>query len=327
MTGDGLPFSGERGGVGANDVEEGVEERRGFAFVPDGAELDGVGVGGDDADQLVVIGGVGFEHERDAVAGGNAADEAFARRRGGPEPGREAAEAAELGEEGAVAGRLLLVERHPGVVGEIGEIELLVAHARMRGGHDDHEARAENIERLELAEATEDVAHDEAEVSAAGAQRGELIGEAPVVEGDFHTRELAVKFGDDAGDELAAEAPVVADDELAAGAAGGIARGGDGDVDLREDLAGVGIERAARVGELHAPLALEERRAELVFERADLAAKRGLGDAQELGGAAEVEQFGDGFEVAKVAELHVARRKVEGGRAGAMGSGGWGMKI
>lgn len=284
----------------ADEVEKRVEQAGGFAAVPDGAEFEGLDVEGEDADELIVVGGVGLEGDGDAVAGGDAADEAFGRGGGFFDGGGEAAESAELIEKRAIAGRLLFVEDDPGFGGEVGEADGFFAGARVLLRDDGHDASAHHGEDFELAGAAEDGAGDEAEMGAARADGSELIMGAQVAQADFDLGEAAVKLGNDAGDELATEAPVVTDDEFTAEAAGGLAGSGGGDVDLRENFAGVGEEDASGIGELHRVIAVEEGRAEVLLECADLPAERGLGDAELLGGAAEVEQLGDGLEVAEM---------------------------
>ncbi|MCY1178974.1 hypothetical protein D9M73_193490 [compost metagenome] len=49
---------------------------------------------------------------------------------------------------------------------------------------------------------------------------------------------------------------------------------------------------------------LEQARADLLFQRLDLLAQRWLGDAQHLCGAAEMQFFGDGDEVAQMTQFH-----------------------
>ena len=66
-----------------------------------------------------------------------------------------------------------------------------------------------------------------------------------------------------------------------------------------EDLLGGGQELAARGRQHHAARdALEQRDAELVLERLDLRAHRGLADVQPLGGARQMTELGDGSEAA-----------------------------
>jgi hypothetical protein len=74
---------------------------------------------------------------------------------------------------------------------------------------------------------------------------------------------------------------------------------------LRERESCLGEKRAAGSGEGNASRhTLEQRRPELALEVADLPTQWRLRDVQPLGGAAEVQFFGDGDEVAEVAELH-----------------------
>jgi hypothetical protein len=50
--------------------------------------------------------------------------------------------------------------------------------------------------------------------------------------------------------------------------------------------------------------AVEQLDTELFFELADLVRQRRLGDVQAFGGACEIQGFGDGIEVADVAQFH-----------------------
>lgn len=64
-------------------------------------------------------------------------------------------------------------------------------------------------------------------------------------------------------------------------------------------------EHRAGFGEFHAALGAQEKaRAELLFERLDLLAQGGLGDAQLFRRAREVQFFGRGDEVTELAEIH-----------------------
>ena len=77
---------------------------------------------------------------------------------------------------------------------------------------------------------------------------------------------------------------------------------------LGECEARFGEKRAPRRGELHAASdALEQRRADLALEVADLTGERRLRDVEPRGSAAEVELFGDGNEVPEVAEFHTRK--------------------
>src|SRR5262245_38364040 len=72
-----------------------------------------------------------------------------------------------------------------------------------------------------------------------------------------------------------------------------------------QDLAGLIEEQSSGVGELHLALRTEEQlHLELLLETQDLLTQRRLGDVESGGGAAEVQFFGHGDEVAQVAELH-----------------------
>ena len=68
---------------------------------------------------------------------------------------------------------------------------------------------------------------------------------------------------------------------------------------LRERLAGFLEEQPAGVGKRYVAVgALEQAHPELVFQRLNLLTERRLGDAQQLRGAAEMQLFGNGYEVA-----------------------------
>ena len=63
----------------------------------------------------------------------------------------------------------------------------------------------------------------------------------------------------------------------------------------------------ARGGERHSRRgALEQRHAQVFFERLDLPRQRGLAQMQGLGGAREMAELGDGDERLKVIELHIS---------------------
>lgn len=84
----------------------------------------------------------------------------------------------------------------------------------------------------------------------------------------------------------------------------GVTRGGDG----RQDRPRVAEEALAGGEQADAPRGpLEQRRAELVLEAADLAAERRLRDVQATRGAADVLLLGDGDEVAQLGEAHAPR--------------------
>src|SRR5678810_4216 len=67
-----------------------------------------------------------------------------------------------------------------------------------------------------------------------------------------------------------------------------------------------GEKRPPRRGELHtAGDALEQRRADLALEVADLPRERWLRDVESGGSSTEVKLFGDGDEIPEVAEFHL----------------------
>jgi len=80
-------------------------------------------------------------------------------------------------------------------------------------------------------------------------------------------------------------------------------------INRRKDCAGVIEEHAPCRQECHAPWrALEELRADLVFERSDVPADRRLRDVQALGRAPDVALFGNSDEVADLRKAHVGDR-------------------
>ena len=76
-------------------------------------------------------------------------------------------------------------------------------------------------------------------------------------------------------------------------------------VDLRQHQAGFHEEQAPSLAQLDPTIgALEQPRADLLFQRLDLLAQGRLGDPQNLGGPAEMQLFSHGDEVAQVAQFH-----------------------
>lgn len=226
------------------------------------------------------------------------------------EVGGKAGEAAGLGDVGVVAVGAVAVEADPRFVAKLPQRHAAAAGEPVAGADDDLYFERGDGEELEIAARGDLLAGQEAEVGAVRAQGGELAVERLVGELDLDARVARAEFGNRGGDEVGGEAPIVADDELAAGAAGGVLDGGDGEIDLGEDLAGVDVEGAAGVGELDADaVAIEEPGAELLLEGADLAAERGLGDVQPLGGAAEVQLLRHRLKIAQVAQFHARKPK------------------
>ena len=88
----------------------------------------------------------------------------------------------------------------------------------------------------------------------------------------------------------------------------GVGDGPDARVELAQGAFDVAEEEPAHVVEPETAAALEQRRAELVLQPGDRAAERRLGDAQLLGGAAEVLQPGHGHELAQRVQIHHASR-------------------
>ena len=97
-----------------------------------------------------------------------------------------------------------------------------------------------------------------------------------------------------------------ADDDAPLLAAGRPARGGQRPIDLIENHAGAIEKGSAGVGQLHAArLAAEQLNVQLLLQGADLHAERRLLDTQAFRGPGDVLFFGDGNEIAQVAQLHL----------------------
>src|SRR5262245_28448874 len=76
-------------------------------------------------------------------------------------------------------------------------------------------------------------------------------------------------------------------------------------IELREDLACLGQQNAPRIRQRDvAPVADKQRRREVIFESAYLHAERRLRDIETAGRTPEMELFGDGHEVTKLARIH-----------------------
>ena len=68
----------------------------------------------------------------------------------------------------------------------------------------------------------------------------------------------------------------------------------------------MGIEEFAGLGQgQRAGVTRKQLHAQFLFQLLDLAAERGLGNEQALGGAGEIALFSDGDEVAQLAHFHV----------------------
>ena len=84
------------------------------------------------------------------------------------------------------------------------------------------------------------------------------------------------------------------------------ARGGERPIDLIENHASALEKGSAGVGQLHAArLAAEQLNVQLLLESADLHAERRLLNTQAFRGPGHVPFFGDGDEIAQVAQLHL----------------------
>jgi len=114
-----------------------------------------------------------------------------------------------------------------------------------------------------------------------------------------------VEGGDAARDETQVEGVRGADVQLARHLRAVLAQGAQAQVDLVQGLGAVVQKLVARTGQRHAlACAVEQRRADLLFELLDLVRQRRLRDMQPLGRAREVERAGQCDEVAQVPQFH-----------------------
>jgi hypothetical protein len=112
------------------------------------------------------------------------------------------------------------------------------------------------------------------------------------------------EHGGQRGEHGGADEPDAEEADLAAADAAGLV---EVLLDVAESAAGALEEDLAGAGEADgAGGASEEGVAEDILELADLLGEGWLGEVEALGGATEVELFGDGYEVAQVAEFDVA---------------------
>lgn len=123
-----------------------------------------------------------------------------------------------------------------------------------------------------------------------------------------HPRVAAAVFGEDPPEERAGGRADIAEPEFAFFAGGGAPDAAEGLFETFEKDAGFLEKHGAGGGEAGGPpVAVDEADAEVGLKLLDGAAQGGLGDAEASGGAGETEVFGDGLEIAQVAEIHGGR--------------------
>ncbi len=138
-------------------------------------------------------------------------------------------------------------------------------------------------------------------VDPARVQVREEIRDEAGAQGDGHPGIAAVESGQGAGQVDRGEQLGRADPQLPPGHRGQLGQVGPGPLDLGERAARPGQHQLARGREADpARGALEQGRAELPFQPADLGGHRGLGDVQLLGGPAEPAVPHDRLEVSEL---------------------------
>ena len=145
---------------------------------------------------------------------------------------------------------------------------------------------------------------DEAEVGGASGDGLEDGAGGHFVKAEFDAGVFAVEGADDFGEIAEHEGRGGSDGELAYFTVGGAADGLEGQVGFGEDGAGaIAQEFAGRGKAGGAGGAFEQAAVEAGFENLNVSGKGWLGDVEAEGGAAKVEFFGDGEEVAEMAEF------------------------
>jgi hypothetical protein len=162
------------------------------------------------------------------------------------------------------------------------------------------------LQRLELHElAVQDTDADEGDIEPVGGQRLQVRPGRGHDRLHAHVREPLLIGPQGQGGQLEHPGGRVADPQPAVDEQAGLLGGAGGGVGGLDSLAGLGQQGPAGLGQLDAPAADEQLHAQLPLQGLDLGAERWLGDAQPLGGSAEVQLLGDGDEVAKMSKLHV----------------------
>ena len=184
------------------------------------------------------------------------------------------------------------------IVGPVGE--------RMPRAHRHHHIFLEDAARGEFVGQAwrADAAHQR-DIEPAAAQRLDLRVARQIVERQLHLGIIlpeAIEGGGDQRHERRRRGE--ADAQPPELAAPGEPRGLDRVIGLRQCRARLGDEQFARLGQPHAAAgAIEQPGAELILQRADLLAERGLRDAESLRGAAEMHLLGNAQEIAQMAKV------------------------
>ena len=178
------------------------------------------------------------------------------------------------------------------------------------GRQRDHEALAQEVVALEvvrrLARARR-VLEAEREMQLAGAHAlGQVV--AALVDADLDVGVALAQAGEGVGDEPGERGREGADAQPDAAAVGGRGDLGVGELEALGDGVGVREQDLALGGEPQAAgLALEQARADLALEGADLVGDRGLGERERAGGAGERAVVRDGAERQHATRIHSHR--------------------
>jgi len=207
------------------------------------------------------------------------------------------------GGHGGVAKAVAVAQKKERLLAKILEGERTAARERVSPGKRGKEAFGEEREGFELVAA--DGQRQNGHVDGAGAQAIEQHRRDFFDDGELRLRELAregselrrKKVGSDRGDHADAQRSgdgVFALDDVAPGG-----------FEFAEDGAGAWKKGLAEIGEANrTPEAIEQARAQFVFQLEDLLGERRLRDVRLLGGAAEGAGFGDAAEIAELVKFH-----------------------
>jgi hypothetical protein len=196
-------------------------------------------------------------------------------------------------------------EEDEGLVAELAGGDGLFARERVTGG--DHRDQGLGEEDFDCDAGGGAAVAEKAGVESLVGEQFEDPGGVGLVELQMDLGEAAAvlaEHGGQRGEHGGADEPDAEEADLAAADAAGLV---EVLLDVAESAAGALEEDLAGAGEADgAGGASEEGVAEDILELADLLGEGWLGEVEALGGATEVELFGDGYEVAQVAEFDVA---------------------
>jgi len=304
------PEAGSIFGKGFRAEAEEFADEGGFGGVQaeDGGGGDGGGGGAEgDEDRAGVGEAADFGGgESDAAAGGDKSEEGGEAGGAAEESGGEAGGLAGAADEVVAAGKGAFSQAEEGFFGEFGQAEGFAEGEAVVIGQDGLEGNAvESGDGKFWSEFGAGIA-DESDIQPAGAERLDLFTGGEFENLDFEAGLEGLELAEGGGEQRGEDGGDAADDERLGGWLEEGLHGLNGLDAAPDEIAGVGEESFTRGSEAGAmAIALEEFHAEFILEILDLAADGGLGDAEAGGGAAEIEFFSDGDEVAEVAQFHL----------------------